>query len=434
MIWKTPNGRAFAAAVHSSLSRGKNAVVVLPRPLIGQPFVKAVSGMLVAGGHRPPRVFDLSRAEPHETSDLAAILRSAWDWKDEHPAPDFSLRPSPADLFRILAADGTLRFLALTCPEELPPAARETVASGAADWARLSAPTGGAPPVGLRLLLAVTPSLKDVRPGPALAKHVFWGRIRHEDLEWAFRRLASPSANGTVKYRAEYMFLKSVCLALCWEDLDLMRKLVAEKPTSLEAIEKALAGHPLRKVAERKKWLTPLSAMARHPLLNSGLPPAEPSGRLQEEQWSEGLMAASGGAAWRHPVLLDREGIERAVASSQREVLMPVVDHVHRMLISAVEAVHGKAIWFRQFRKAGPRDDSLTEIAHLAAYISKHVGFHGPLNYSTKGLLMNCAHAWRDIRNTTAHNNMASFDEVMEAVKAYDAFREFFDELTGAGR
>ncbi|MDR1313874.1 MAG: hypothetical protein LBQ12_09300 [Deltaproteobacteria bacterium] len=434
MIWKTPSGLAFAASVSSSLSRGKNAVVMLPRPLPVESLVRTVSRDLKNAGCRAPKLFDLSRAEGagaggEGPEGLVPILRDAWDWEDEGRRPDFGARPSLPELFKALEEDGSLKFLALTGLEALPLRSQAAIAAGASEWAGLSQDASSPSPRGLRLALVVSPSFREMRSEPFLTRHAFWGLIRQSDLEWAFRRRMASSRAQDSMSQAEYLYMRPMCLALCSEDFELMSRIVSARPKSLEEVEELLKSHPLRKTAERLGWPQDAGAAAdRHPLLSGGLPPRKPTSKRDVELWAEGLLTA-GGFSRLHPALLGKEGLERAVASAQREVFLPAVDHVQSLLVSTVEMAYGPDVWEANLREGDSLTHVLTEISPMAYFITQTLRATPRFQYPAKKSAQDCAFSWRQLRHAGAHNKVATFREVLSAVEKYNEFREHYERM-----
>ncbi|MDR1038314.1 MAG: hypothetical protein LBT40_17605 [Deltaproteobacteria bacterium] len=432
MIWKTPGGLAFAASISSSLSRGKNAVVMLPRTLPKASLIRRVSRDLHNDGKKVPKVFDLATAAPPDADGLVPILRDAWDWNDESRKPHFGDRPELPDLFRALWEDRNLKFLALTGLETLPPQAQQAVAEGVSEWAGLSQDASNPSPQGLRLAVFVPPSFREIRSDLFLTRHVFWGQIRQSDLDWAFRRSMSASRAQDSQAQAEYLYLKPMCLALCSEDFELMARIVAERPMSLEDAVDILRSYPLRKATEKmgvRPDAADTAAAARHPLLSGGLPPPRPASRHEVELWSEGLLAANGFTRL-HPVMLGMNDLERAVAAAQREVFLPAVDHVQSILVTIVEMAHGPDVWSFYLQDPEQRNHVLTEISPMAYFLAQTVRPHGILNYQAKKSAQDCAFAWRQLRHAGAHNKVATFREVLTAVKRYNEFREHYERVT----
>ncbi|MDR1040755.1 MAG: hypothetical protein LBR80_11460 [Deltaproteobacteria bacterium] len=431
MIWKTPSGLAYAASVSSSLSRGKNAVLLIPRPLPREPLLRRLAKDLKNAGKREPKVFDLSQAESHDSRDLASVLRTAWNWDDEPRRPDFGARPTLPDLFEILEGDGSLKFLALTGLESLSPEAQTAMAADVSRWAGLSQDAATPVPRGLRLALVAPPSFKEIRTDLFLTRHVFWGLIRQSDLEWAFRRLMASSRAADSVSQAEYLYLKPLCLALCSEDFELMTGIVSARPRSVRDVADVLKDHPLRRKAGSRRMddSEPAAKAGRHPSLSGGLPPPRPSGLREIEMWSEGVLSA-GGFTRVHPALLDEDAIGKAVAAAQREVFLPTVDHVHSILVDAVEMAHGKGIWDFLSRDRTERDNVLTEIGPLAYFITNRIGPMGCLHPHAKKSAQDCAFAWRQLRHAGAHNKIATFENVLAAVERYNEFREHYERMT----
>ncbi|MDR3153592.1 MAG: hypothetical protein LBW85_04790 [Deltaproteobacteria bacterium] len=426
MIWQTPSGQAFAAEALDSLSAGKNAALVVPKPLIGMPLINAVSEGLRQKGLRPMHAFDLSAADlpagtPFADFGLPAVILAAWNWEDEWHCPVFGSRSLLSDIYGELARDRSLKFLALTGVDSLPRERQAALFKGVSEWSALTQQSrhDHLEHVGLRIVLLVPPSEHELRSDLFLEHRVFWGRIHAGDLEWAFRRLET---QFQAESPAEYLFLKALCLGLCVEDFPLMKTIVTRQPKSLEDLEAILEKHPLRAVARKLSRTCPPPRPGLHPSLNRGNPPPKPTSLEEIRLWSEGLMWA-GASAGLHPAIMDREELERAVAAAQRDVFLPVVDHAHTLLVSALELAFGEGMWEQMVHDPARREDIRSEISPLAFFIKKDLRPDYQFSYNAKRAAEECAFSWRRIRNETAHNRPVAFHEISRAFSEYANFR-----------
>ncbi|MDR1036609.1 MAG: hypothetical protein LBT40_08580 [Deltaproteobacteria bacterium] len=494
MIWRSPGGQAYLERVAGDLAQGRNAVMVVPKPLLAGRLMPALQDVMRRRGLSP---LARCRAAPLQSGawpDLAGIIRGALGREaaagpggtpaqdrgraggpagagdraggpnvgragdrdggragagDRAGSPDVSLagdsyggrtgsgdRSGGPDKDRAGDRDGGLhalydsfltgrdglRFLGVEGLDALPEELRAATAMDVSRWASVARerPGPAGKPGGLRIALAVAPSFGQVKSDLFLAVHAFWAAVTRNDQDWAFNRLYNehPSEDPAV-----YLFLKALCLAICQEDFELMERIVARSPATLRDAYAIVQAHPLRRVAERlPRAREAASARSEPPAFNHGRPPKRPVAPEEAELWSEGLMAAVGSAG-AHPSLMRYEELERAVASSQRELFLPLVDYVHSLVVSAVERGHGPGVWAANVREEEERNEILTEISPLAFFIKRRIQPKGDFDHHARECALECAFAWRRIRHSTAHNRMASIELIRSAISNYERLR-----------
>jgi hypothetical protein len=442
VIWRSPGGQAYLERVAGDLAQGKNAVLVVPRPHLAGRLTSALQDLLRQRGFPSFSQWRVPRDPQGGFSDLAGIIRNAAShgFAPAHAGALGNARGQDAgiggpdgghasaddglhSLFDSFSPRGGLRFLALRGLETLPREAQESVAQGVSRWAAITqeALTSAGAHGGLRIVAPVPPVFPQMKSDLFMAVHAFWAAISRTDLDWAFNRLYNEHPSDDP---ADYLYLKAVCLAVCDEDFALMERIVSARPRTLRDAYAILQAHPLRRAAERRAGAgASATADAEPPAFNHGRPPRRPVVREEVELWSDGLLAAVG-ASRLHPAFLQYDGLERAVASAQRELFLPLVDYVHSLIVASVERAHGRGVWASLESDEEARNEILTEISPLAFFIKRKVAPKGGFGARQREYALECAFAWRRIRHSTAHNRMASLDLIRDAFGDYARFRK----------
>jgi hypothetical protein len=433
MIWTTPNGQTYLNKIYDDLALGKNVVLVVPKPLSDEQLLENLSDLLLKNNFILP-VYNLSKIIVKSLHPLRTILRNAVDWELVEKTPDFNSQPTLNDMFQSLASANTLKFLALTGLNTLSPASQTGLADDVAKWARFPNQLSQfGKPSGLRLVLITQPTFQEIGEDLLLSRHIFWGIIRQSDTDWAVTRLlnemySSPSLDNDESALTEYLFLKSLCLGLCSEDFQLIENILKARPKGIEDLERILENIPLRKAIQKLDIQYLPEVPTRHPSLNWGRIRPVPTSHDEIALWSQGVLSATGQTGI-HPVFLFRDDLEKAVATAQREVFLPIVDHVHSLLISAIEMAYGKEIWKKFSKNDNHRKAILSEISPLAFFIRDKVKITQNLSKHYLNTAINCAFAWREIRHATSHNTMADYQLISKAVKTFNAFASHYDRL-----
>jgi hypothetical protein len=431
--------------VAEDLASGRNAVLRVPAPHIGEGLEKALTAALQRRGLPAPLSCratpdSLRAAGAGEPSGLPGLVTEALDRTARPAAGPNGSGSGIVKLFLAMTSEGGLRHLLVTGLDSLAPDEQRAVARDMSAWAeetRRSLP-GFSGHRGLRIALAAPPVFPMVKDGPFLANHSFWAAVTEADVSRAFDIAYHDSASET---QAEYMYLKSVCLAICAEDFDLVRKIVSGRPRNLADIEGYIRDHPLQTAAETLGGRRP-APPAEHPAFSHGGAPERPSSDKDVSLWSEGLLTAWGPRL--HPVLLPAKSLANTVAAKQRELFLPLVDFVHSLLVQTAEAFWGGGIWDDKelFRTNGkeyyrpnedPVDAALTEITPLAFFIKRCFESRKPLRPVPETVgksTLGCAFDWRAIRKANAHNEVITMDMLAKAYKSYFEFRNnVYDRL-----
>jgi hypothetical protein len=180
----------------------------------------------------------------------------------------------------------------------MPPELREAAAKDFERWAAVARERPGRGARGLRLAVAVSQSFWQVKSDIFLAVHAFRAAFSRTDLEWSFNRLYGEHPS---EYPAVCLFLKSLCLAVCREDFELMESIVCARPSALKDAYSILQAHPLRRVAESMpRARASAAARPEPPAFNHDRPPERPVSRDETELWSQGLLSALA-ASGSHP-------------------------------------------------------------------------------------------------------------------------------------
>ena len=267
------------------------------------------------------------------------------------------------DLFEAAANDGKLRFLALTGLENLAPEAQRNVADDLFGWASLSqqsqmkSPT----PSGLRLLILATPDFPSVRTNLFLSVHLWWAKTRDVDRLAGFNELAL-NENLDESPLVDSWWLQSLCQGFCHDDFTLMRIMLRDKPKTLEEIVETLKTHPLHDAGLRCKPKV-AKAPAQAPQI-LGTKPRVPKDGLYRELWAKGLLFTDPHLSL-HPVLMDQDQLIQAIGQGQRQVPLPLVDHMLSLLIETIEEIFGEGVWIDKEPDKEKRKSLISEISPL---------------------------------------------------------------------
>ncbi|MDR1081715.1 MAG: hypothetical protein LBQ79_12345 [Deltaproteobacteria bacterium] len=434
MIWRSPGGQAYLERVAGDLAQGRNALMVVPKPLLTGRLTEALRDVMRRRGLPPLERRAAGPGTSGVPPDLAGVIRGAAAGNAATgTGADGSRDGRLHALYGSFMAGGGLRFLAVEGLDALPQELRAAAAGDISRWASVARerPGPAGRPAGLRIVVPLTPSFGQVKSDLFLAVHAFWAAVTRNDQDWAFNRIYNEHPSDDP---ADYLYLKALCLAVCQEDFGLMERMIARKPATLKDAFSMIREHPLSRLAERlPRARESAAARSEPPAFNHGRPPRRPVAPEEALMWSEGLLSAVG-CAGVHPALMRYEELERAVASSQRELFLPLVDYVHSLIVASVEKGHGPDVWERNAREEEERNEILTEISPLAFCIKRKIGPMGDFDSRLRERALECAFAWRRIRHSTAHNRMASIELIRNAMACYERLRPMARGLLAPAR
>jgi hypothetical protein len=440
-IWECPSGRRLIRAMRDDLIAGRNVVCVLPKPLLADDPVQALSETLQRDGHG--HIKRVQAGDPAEgtaegtaggtagdpavgtaegtaggPSCLASLLKAAWNWDHLDLDEGFLESASLSDLFLAAAKDDRLSFLALSHPDSLP-------ADDLKAWAALSKKHGspGGGPSGLRLLVLASPLLPLPAKDDHLKIHHWWARADDADNQLVLNELYEELGIDESRLTL-FWWLKSLGQGFCHDDFVLMGLILESKPKTIDGLIETLARHPLHPVA--KDYRERVAAQPPQPPLRLGERPPLPTNGLLKELWAEGLILGRSGSTL-HPLLMSDQQLLKAVATSQRRVLMPLVDYMLSLLVTCVEKAFGPSVWEHYEPNEDERSRLLLEIGPLAFFIQNRLLAGQVFPESLKAPAVALGHSWRYIRNTLAHNGIVKYQSLEEA---FDDYRKFCEAIS----
>ncbi|MDR2455301.1 MAG: hypothetical protein LBE49_01730 [Deltaproteobacteria bacterium] len=361
-------------------------------------------------------------------TDLASLLKIAWNWEGRSFPSGALENATLEELFEAAALDDRLSFLALMDLESLPPAAQKAISDDLKKWSQLTRDKGtaGAEPVGLRILAFVSPLFQLPKEDMLLGVHYWWAQTDSVDSQLIFRQLAE-EARLDESALTRYWWVKALCQGFCHDDFVLMGLIFDHLPTSIEGLIGTLAAHPLAEAA--KEFQEQVAAQPAQMPLRLGEKPALPSSALYQKLWAEGLLLVRP-ESMLHPLLMEPEALVKTIGAGQRQVILPLVDYMQSFLVAALEAFFDPLVFDRYEEDEEERANILTEIGHLAFFISYKLPINALFDDYVKHKAITFAHPWRIIRNTVAHNKMVSYAELNDA---FENYRVFYDLVRHKG-
>jgi hypothetical protein len=198
-----------------------------------------------------------------------------------------------------------------------------------------------------------------------------------------------------------------------------MEMIFQGRPKNIDDLIAILNDHPLQDIA--KKYKASYDYARIFPVLSSSLKPHLPYQKEDLDLWTEGLLTVKSGMH-PHPLILDEDELTKIIAFSQREVFLPLVDHVHHLISWTIEKAFGQGIWEHLEPNADLRNEVLAEISPLAFFLKNKVKKTGFFNSYARNITIELAFKWRDIRHTVSHNNMLSYVSLKNAFNLYSDF------------
>jgi hypothetical protein len=419
MLWNTPNSLRFIDKIYNDLLSAKNVLCILPKPLLSNSFLPEISNTLYVNYGLDLKELHCDPDNNHIT-DLFTLFKEYWDWDMENL--DLSFLDSGEDdlniLYDSMAKDKRLKLVAITGLDDLSEDIRKNFANDITAWSNLTHQSQKilSTPAGIRFLLLVSPLFPTVRTDLFMSVHHFWGQINFIDHHWIFDRYLeeTPISNLT-----EFWWYRALCKGLCCEDITLMEMILSHKPKNIDDVINLLQSHPLYDIGQQfqKGYNGSVSPTS----LISIIKPPLPTRPLERQLWAEGLLSANSSINI-HPVIMDRDYLTKTIALAQREVFLPLVDHVHYILCYIIEKLYGEGCWVNE-KNEETREDVLSEISPLAFFIKHKLPGDDP----QKLLMKELAFSWRFIRHKIAHNSIVIYADLEKAFGYYSAFVNKFN-------
>lgn len=411
MIWKTPNGAAFVDRIHQDLSGGKNVVCVLPKPHLDDDFTPALGEQFY--NNSQGRLVRLDAANYPGIVDLVSFLNLGWNWGGEGADPD-EFADTLEALWHYFAQEPYLKFAAVTGLDQLPEDVQARIAENVSEWARFSrqSRTAGQDPLGLRFLILASPAFPSFSSDLFLTVHHWWAQTDIVDHQWALSRLLAANPAQSL---AQDWWLKAVCRALGYDDLSMIKLIIDDPPFDFDQIKALIRRHPLFSVSRTVKFqnaqfLQPLSLAL----------PSPPDRNPERALWAAGLFSY-GPHYFPHPVIMDDDQLKFCISLGQRQVFLPLVDHVQSMLCKTIEDLFGDGVWDFYEKDSSQRSSIVAEISPLAYFVKNILPRHKWPNLRKRTALIDLASAWREIRHIIAHNKMLDFNQLEVAFEQYNA-------------
>ncbi|MDR2612727.1 MAG: hypothetical protein LBG06_07865 [Deltaproteobacteria bacterium] len=413
-ILETPGGTAFVRRAAQALMNGCCVSLVLPDALLNRKeLLDAVSSHLKGLGG--PSSFKLADCAPGPAADGLAASMAALSGTDRKrtrkPFADY-FRRGESDYLKVVALRGLERL-----PEPgWPEAARELAAAVEASG---EGAVGGSGPEGLKFLALLRPDFPGIPARRGLVTLPWWGAVSQADCDVLFDAAVEESGKKLTEW--DYWWLKALAAGIGGDDPCLIGELVAREPRDMGSVRALLAAHPLsRRVPEdfepEGEFLYPGISPAR------SAPPDRPRDRVF---WAKGLLSPNRHTLY-HPALLAARGglLDRFVSRGQRDVIFPLVEQVHGLLLHAFERMLGGGIWEHYLkesplqeaaeREMGPLHKAMSDLAHLLPSKDR---------YQVEGL-KDHAYRWKMIRHQLAHSLVLEYhvwhravDEFLEAAR-----------------
>lgn len=414
MIWATPNGAAFVGRIHQDLSDGKNVVCVLPQPQLDEDFTPTLDEHFY--NNSQGRLIRLDATYHPDAIDLVSLFKLGWNWMEEGLEAD-DLVNSLENMWHYFANDHDLRFVVLTGLDRLSEEDQVKISGNVAAWARFSqqSRTNSQKPAGLRFLILVSPNFPTFVSDLFLTVHHWWAQTDIVDHQWAFQRLLidNPPSNLAMDW-----WLQAVCRALGYYDWTMLKLIIDDPPLNFEQIKARIRHHPLFAIGQTGKHRHAHTGRFLKPL--SLKPPRPPDRNPERSMWADGLFSHSP-HHFPHPVLMTDDQLEYCLSFGQRQVFLPLVDHVLSMLRQTIEVLFGEGVWDFYEPDESQRSSIAAEISPLAFFVKKTLPHQKWSNLNERKALVDMAFAWRTVRHTIAHNRMLDFSNFEIACDRYNA-------------
>jgi len=209
-------------------------------------------------------------------------------------------------------------------------------------------------------------------------------------------------------------WIYSLCVGLAITDPLLVGELFQSTPLTVPDITALLKGLPVAERARNAEHAAIIYAdkeLYEIPVLTRSSDFL--SGNKEFDLWRQGLLDADrSGHPFIHPaalVVVNRHGsLKRMICRGQQQVILPLVQDVHKYLCSRLAGACGDS-WHQNGPKSG-WEHIRYEIGPLPAYIKKYLRY-------CPFPLQDAIAAWRDVRNTVAHNTFLSFEIFTKAME-----------------
>jgi len=402
MQWDIPGADHYLSQVVDSLAERKHVVLTFPEPIAkSQPlyFLKKKL-QRIDFGHLS--IFDnLDGVDLDSFEQMINILG----------AEDQGLC-SFTDIFKYNCAPSKFLAIDLTTArdEKLIPIWIE-ILKRAGDYARNSEDYQ------YQLVLAICPTVVPPPEDLYLEHHAWWGILSHSDFELIIDRaikLYPPTST------AEHYWLRALCRGIGGSDIDLITRIVEERPDTYDKVLNMLSPLPQREVTFLGDFDIRNIAVVT---LGQRVPPC-PKEAKERLVWEKGWFdwfERSG--YFVHSALLMKLGfrdeISRRICFAQQDLLWPVVERIRLLIIDWIERHYGGA-WADTLipeLSSTDRENVGVEIGSLAHHLFRRGSKlqSNPL-FST---LSSLAWVWRNIRNGLAHGKFISLATLESAWAEY---------------
>jgi hypothetical protein len=285
------------------------------------------------------------------------------------------------------------------------------------DWARFSqqSRTTGQNPIGLCFLILVSPTFPKFSSDLLLTIHHWWAQTDIVDHQWALNHFLAINPSQSL---AQEWWLKGICRGIAYDDLSMMELLIENSPFNFDQIKALIQRHPLFGISKGLKLSSVLPNRVINPLsLTLPNPPDRDTERIL---WANGLFSYNP-HNFPHPVIMNDEQLSRCISMGQRQVFLPLIDHVQSILCNTIEDLFGAGVWEYYEKDISRRSSIVAEISPLAFFVKNTLPRQWP-NSCDRTAVTELAFAWRKIRHSIAHNNMLDFDDLKVAFERYENY------------
>lgn len=257
-----------------------------------------------------------------------------------------------------------------------------------------------------RILLVAAPG-ENVSPLPAIR---WWGRLRASDFLFAVEEILGKKGMG---YPA-WLWHEAICHAICFPDISLVMREIAEGPASPEDFARFLMSHRLYSQETGEM----VNALFREPEPSRKEPPG--SGAAFELWKLAALDVLADGRTSVHAAALLASGrareVKQRISASQAATYFPLVSEVHAMITRRLENALGDS-WAEM---EGDPDNMahVQEIGPLLAYLMRR------LPEAMEEIAL--AKVWTDIRHCLAHSGIVPARLALKGAVEYRRFRSAY--------
>ena len=132
-----------------------------------------------------------------------------------------------------------------------------------------------------------------------------------------------------------------------------------------------------------------------------------------------------------HPLLMDDEALVKSIGAGQRQVFLPLVDHMQSFLLSTLETYFDPYVWEQYEPDEDLRAAVISEISPMYYFIQNKLPINQRFVHNTKMRAMSFAYSWRRIRNIVAHNKIIEYVDLASAFTEYDLYFDLTIKFLG---